>query len=437
MASITSNFINSPEGAADHFLPLETTQDLNPLLDYIGDSRYVLLGEASHGTHEYYTWRAEITKRLLTEKGFNFIAVEGDWPDSFKINRWVKGLLDSGTSIKDVLNEFKRWPTWMWANWEIASLAQWLKRANKQLYQDQKVGFYGLDVYSLWESLEIMMEYLESQDPQTAALAKEVAACFEPYKPNDSYANAYRNMQPTCREGVVQLLTEVRGRMNRYQDEPESGLNAEVNALVMKNAERYYQAMTSFGNNSWNVRDAHMVEVLNKLVDFHGEDSKVIVWEHNTHIGDARATDMEADGVFNVGQLVREQHKDEGVVLVGMGSYKGSVIAGQFWGADMQEMRLPKAMEGSVEELLHRASAQNKLLIFKEDSRVKKALNQELGHRAVGVVYNPNSERGNYVPSNLSDRYDAFLYIDETSALHPLGVHPHGQLLPETYPFGI
>lgn len=434
----TLNILGSEkEGSKKHIQPLENAKDLDPLLERIGDSRYVLLGEATHGTHEYYTWRAEISKRLITEKGFSFVAVEGDWPDCFKINRWVKGLLDSDTGIKDVLKEFKRWPTWMWANWEIAAFARWMKKHNSNLDQTEKVGFYGLDVYSLWESMETIVKYLDKEDPETAVLARRAADCFEPYKKNDSYVSAYRGLNQKCRNEVVQLLTEVRQRTEQYEQEPEAGLNAELNSLVMKNAEKYYEAMAQFDNSSWNVRDTHMVETLNTLMDYHGDDAKVIVWEHNTHIGDARATDMAAHGMHNVGQLVRQQHKKDGVVLVGFGSYQGSVIAGEFWGAKMEKMELPKAIEGSVEHLLHNHGAENKLMIFDDDSPLKKLFKDRIGHRAVGVVYDPYNERGNYVPSKLSQRYDALLYIDKTKGLHPLHLHPDGHLIPDTYPFGI
>ncbi|WP_424494522.1 erythromycin esterase family protein [Salinimicrobium sp. GXAS 041] len=437
MATITSNFTSQPDLSSAPVKPLENSKDLDPLLDRIGDSKYVLLGEASHGTHEYYTWRAEISKRLIQEKGFSFVAVEGDWPDCYMINRWVKDLPNSGDSIKEVLQNFKRWPTWMWANWEIAAFAEWMKNHNRELKPKDKIGFYGLDVYSLWESLESIVKYLEKEDPQTAQLAKQAADCFEPYRKNDSYVTAYRGMEQHCRDEVVQLLKEVRGNVEKYNDEREAGLNAELNTLVMKNAEKYYEAMSSFDNSSWNVRDTHMVETLNTLMNFHHEDAKVIVWEHNTHIGDARATDMVAHGMHNVGQLVREQHQDDGVVLVGFGSYEGSVIAGEFWGGEMQEMELPKAIEGSVEKMLHKQGATNKLLIFDDDSPLKKTFQERTGHRAVGVVYDPHRERGNYVPSKLSERYDAFLYIDKTHGLHPLHLKPDGSKTPETYPFGI
>lgn len=437
MATITSNFINQFDDTSTRYHPLSEPADLDPLLNYIGDSKYVLLGEASHGTHEYYTWRAEISKRLIQEKGFSFIAVEGDWPDCYRINRWIKGLPNSGNSIQEVLHQFNRWPTWMWANWEIAAFSQWLRDYNTDLDFKEKIGFYGLDVYSLWESLETLVTYLEKEDPETAVLAKEVAACLEPYRANDSYATAYRGLRQKCKTEVVQLLKEVRENIQKYDDEPEAGLNAEINSLVMRNAEKYYEATAGFSNSSWNVRDAHMVETLNTLMDFYDPDAKVIVWEHNTHIGDARATDMAADGMFNVGQLVREQHQGQGVVLVGFGSYEGSVIAGDSWGAEMEEMKLPQAQENSVEQILHEQSPENKLLIFEDESVLKEMFQLTLGHRAVGVVYDPDYERGNYVPSIMSDRYDAFLYIDKTKALHPLHNKPDGHLTPDTYPFGI
>lgn len=421
----------------EHITALQEPKDLDPLIEKIGDSKYVLLGEASHGTHEYYTWRAEISKRLIKEKGFSFVAVEGDWPDCFKINRWIKSQKGTPSSIAEVLQEFNRWPTWMWANWEIAAFSEWLKDHNRHLDYKQKVGFYGLDVYSLWESMETIVKYLEKEDPETAALARQTAECFEPYRRNDSYVTAYRGLKQKCRNEVVQLLREVRQRANRYEDEPEAGLNAELNSLVLKNAEKYYEAMAQFDHSSWNVRDSHMVETLNTLMDYHEKDAKVIVWEHNTHIGDARATDMAASGLHNVGQLVRQQHKKDGVVLVGFGSYEGSVMAGEFWGAPMQNMELPKAIDGSIEKLLHTMDSKNKLLLFEEGSDLNEKLKKNIGHRAVGVVYDPHRERGNYVPSKMAKRYDAFLFLDKTQALHPLHLKPDGSKIPETYPFGI
>ncbi|MDT0645275.1 erythromycin esterase family protein [Zunongwangia sp. F260] len=416
---------------------LQNSEDLDPLLDRIGNSKYVLLGEASHGTHEYYAWRAQISKRLIEEKGFSFIAVEGDWPDCYKINKWIKNYPNSGENIQDVLKEFNRWPTWMWANWEIAAFATWLKDHNSKIIDEKKIGFYGLDVYSLWDSMEILVDYLEKEDPETAKVARNAFRCFEPYKERDSYASVFKSAKEGCKAEVVKLLKEVRHNAHSYNTEEEADLNAEINALVMANAEKYYESMAGFGDDSWNVRDRHMVETLNTLMDYHDPDAKVIVWEHNTHVGDARATGMAASGLLNVGQLVREQHNDEGVVLVGFGSYSGSVMAGSSWGAPMQKMKVPKGIEGSLERQLHKSDPADKLIIFDEHPELKEAFSEKIGHRAIGVVYHPDWERGNYVPSRMSDRYDAFLFIDQTEALHPLKIKPQGDLTPETYPFGI
>ena len=436
MLSMSSDKIQTPE-IEKFYHQLENSADLDPLLEKIGDAKYVLLGEASHGTHEYYTWRAQISKRLIKEKGFSFIAVEGDWPDCYKINKWIKSYKNSGENIQEVLKEFNRWPTWMWANWEIAAFATWLKDFNLKRKQEEKIGFYGLDVYSLWESMNSIVNYLQQEDPETAELAKDALNCFEPFKAKDSYASVFSTSKGDCKNEVVQLLKQVREKAHSYDGAEEAGLNAELNALVMANAEKYYKAMAGFGDDSWNVRDRHMVETLNRLMDHHPDGAKVIIWEHNTHIGDARATDMAASGLVNVGQLVREQHSKEGVVLVGFGSYSGSVMAGRNWGAPMQKMKVPEAIPNSLEYRLHKSGAENKLMIFDEDQELNDAFSEKIKHRAIGVVYHPERERGNYVPSRISARYDAFIHIDKTTALHPLKLQPQNELTPETYPFGI
>lgn len=426
------------QGQKEQSFPLRSDRDLDPLMDRIGNAHYVLLGEASHGTHEYYTWRARISKRLIREKGFSFIAVEGDWPDCFRINRFIKGDPGSSDHIADVLRNFTRWPTWMWANWEIASFAEWLRKHNQGQATGQKVGFYGLDVYSLWESMETLLEYLQKEDPETAQLARKAVSCFQPYGEDEQqYARAIRMLSESCRREVTTLLQEIRKKASSYDQDLEAPLNTEMNAWVAVNAERYYESMFSFGSKSWNIRDTHMTETLNRLMQFHGPDAKCIVWEHNTHIGDARFTDMERDGMVNVGQLVRQQNPQQDVVLVGFGSYQGSVIAGKGWGAPMQVMHVPEARPGSVEATLHDEGAVNKLLLFdfyNEQERFRRAM----GHRAIGVVYHPERERyGNYVPTVLSRRYDAFLYLDRTRALHPLHITADEHQVPEGYPFGV
>lgn len=416
--------------------PLRNSEDLNPLILRIGDAPYVLLGEASHGTHEYYVWRTRISKRLIAEKAFDFIAVEGDWPDCYRINRFVKGYADQDKTAVELLRTFDRWPTWMWANWEVVALIEWLKEHNATLPANKRVGFYGLDVYSLWESLEALMNYLSQHDPDAAELAKNAIQCFEPYGEDEHrYAKSQHLMSHSCFQEVVELLQAIRIKAPLYDQDPEAALNMEQNAAVAVNAEQYYRNMMAFDVNTWNLRDTHMMETFNRLLDFHGSGAKAIVWEHNTHIGDARYTDMSKAGDINIGQLVREQKGRNNAVLVGFGSYSGSVIAAVGWSAPIEKMQVPEARVGSVEEILHTESAEDKLLIF-DVTKCRDWESKILPHRAIGVVYNPDYEKfGNYVPSQMDSRYDAFIYIDRTHALHPLHVQPDGHKIPETFPF--
>lgn len=420
--------------------PLQSKADLQPLFERIGDARIVMLGEASHGTHEYYTWRSHISKRLIEEKGFNFIAVEGDWPDCYRLNRFVKGYDQGSKGAFKVLNTFNRWPTWMWANWEIVALADWIWQHNLGLPANKKLGFYGLDVYSLWESIESIMQYLKKTDPAALKVAEDAFLCFAPYQKDEgqSYARASQFVPELCENEVVDLLKEVQKKLPTYNTDYENVFSAEQNALITVNAEKYYRAMIKGGPHSWNIRDRHMADTLERLLKFHGENSKVIVWEHNTHIGDARATDMVDEGMFNIGELARMQHQDKGVVLVGFGSYKGTVMAGRGWSAKMEAMDMPEARKGSWEYLLHSTGKENKLLLMDNFAGNDMFMENHIGHRAIGVVYNPKYEPyGNYVPTILPLRYDAFIYLDQTKALYPLHIRPDGHQVPETYPFGV
>jgi erythromycin esterase len=417
--------------------PLKASADLDPLIQKIGNARYVLLGEASHGTHEYYAWRTAISKRLILENDFSFIAVEGDWPDCYKINRYVKGFDEHGKTAVEVLQQFKRWPTWMWANWEIAALMEWLREHNRVLPSNKKVGFYGLDVYSLWESMEVIVNYLRKEDPKAAKLAIEAMRCFEPYEEGHDYAKALLNLTADCASEVIALLKAVKARSGNYDHDPEAALNTEMNTQVIANAEEYYRSMISFRDQSWNIRDSHMAETLEELMKFHGKKAKGIVWEHNTHIGDARFTDMRDDGMWNVGQLVREKyHRTDEVFIVGFASFEGTVIAGRSWGGAMEKMNVPQASKRSVEALLHIDGAEDKLILL-DTPYWKDRFNEYIGHRAIGVVYRPENERGNYVPTLLPFRYDGLIYLDKTTALHPLHLNPDSSKIPDTYPFGL
>ena len=415
--------------------PLYNSKDFDPLIEEIGNRPLVMLGEASHGTHEFYTWRTAISKRLIEEKGFNFIAVEGDWPDCYKINRFVKGYKDAGNDIENVLKSFDRWPTWMWGNWEVAALAEWMRESNKNLSVTDKTGFYGLDVYSLWDSMKSMMHYLETEDPETARSVRKAIQCFEPFNENELHYARFTLRDSGCRDEVLALLKEVRLKSQFLDGDREAGLNTLQNAMIAVNAEKYYSVMIGFDNESWNVRDRHMIETLNRLMDFHGKNAKGIVWAHNTHVGDARATDMARGGMTNIGQLAREEYGKGNVYLTGFATYQGTVIAGEEWGAPMQVMEVPPAKKGSIESMLHE-QIKNGYLLFNDESDNTYA--KTIPHRAIGVVYDPAMEHyGNYVPSLLSQRYDAFIFIDDSKALHPLHLHPDKKKLPETFPFDV
>lgn len=400
---------------------LESPQDLDRLLDEIGPSQYVLLGEASHGTSEYYTWRAEITKRLVQEKGFTLIGVEGDWPDLYKLNQYIQGSNQEGASAREVLQQLNRWPTWMWANEEVAELAEWLRMYNQSQEADNKVGFYGIDVYSLRPSMEAVLHYMEREDPAAAQQAREALACFAEYEGDEwAYAQAaVGNQNRSCADELEAVLARLVQKQEEAPAGDEALFNALQNARVAINAERYYTTAVRDNAASWNVRDRHMMQTINALVDHKGGGAKIAVWEHNTHVGDARATDMANAGMVNVGQLAREQHNDQGVYIVGFGTYSGTVIAASKWEGKMQTMQVPAARPNSWEALMHAIAPADKIVFMDELEEVSR-FNQPMGNRAIGVVYNPASEQGNYVPSIMTKRYDAFIFIDKTRALEPL-----------------
>ncbi|EFM12165.1 Erythromycin esterase [Paenibacillus curdlanolyticus YK9] len=401
-------------------------EEATSVMERASKSRFVLLGEASHGTSEFYTDRVAWSKQLITDHKFRFIAVEGDWPSCYTLNRYVKGYSNTGDDVRDALQDFVRWPSWMWANREIAELAQWLRSYNADKADAEKVGFYGLDMYSLWESLDEIMKYLESKPGSDLEAAKRAFECFEPHgRDEQRYGVSASLYGEGCHGEVVDLLRTLQNKWKEVgQDDREKALSAEMNALAVQGAEAYYSTMIRHDAESWNIRDRHMVEALAKLMAFHGNEARAIVWEHNTHIGDARWTDMAEEGMVNVGQLLREKYNEE-VFAIGYGTYQGTVVAGRSWGAPLSEMKVPKAISNSWEELLHRSGAEDKILLF--DKRAKELDEVTLGHRAIGVVYHPERERGNYVPTVISKRYDAFIYFDQTHALTPLSkmvVHP-------------
>ena len=403
--------------------PLKNPADLDPLLERIGDARIVLLGESSHGTSEYYTWRAEISKRLIAEKGFNFIAVEGDWPSCYKVNRYVKHLPDAPGSAREALSAFQRWPRWMWANEEIAALAEWLAEHNADRPAEERAGFFGFDVYSLPESMDSVLAYAQHHAPDLSDDLHAAYRCLMPFRDDPhNYARLTQTGQ-TCAEPVQSALALLKDNAERLSEQNRKAFfDATQNAYVVKRAEMHYRAMADPRLNSWNKRVEHMKATLTRLLEYHGSDAKAVVWAHNTHIGDARATDMAAAGMKNIGWLARETYGADNVVAVGFTTHRGTVLAGRQWGAERETMTVPPAIPGSVEDLFNRLDHDSLLVIFDEDAPA--ALNRRLDHRAKGVVYNPETERRNYVPTILPRRYDAFIFIAETTPLAALDDNP-------------
>lgn len=412
------------EGIKEFSSPLIESKDLDHLIDSIKDEKYVLLGESSHGTSEFYKIRAEISKKLIVEKDFTFLAVEGDWPACQNINRYIKGIDQDSSTARDVLQSFNRWPTWMWANEEMIDLIEWLKEYNQKKPKDKQIGFYGIDIYSLWlwESMDEILRYIEEIQSPDLDTARKAFECFEPFnRQHEKYGVSASFYNEGCRDEVIKLLTDIcKNKCKNVQTE-ENSLDLEVNSIITTNAENYYRTMITDDNESWNIRDHHMVEVIHKIDEFYNKKAKGIIWEHNTHVGDARATDMANEGIVNVGQLLREQTGKDNIFIVGFGTHHGTVIAADQWGVNLERMILPPAKAGSWEDLMDKAEPGDKILVFNNEN--KDIFHHSLGHRAVGVFYNPRYEQyGNYVPSVMSDRYDSFIYIHDTHALTPLAI---------------
>lgn len=417
-----------------HAQPFTKPSELDEMIAEMANHRIVMLGEATHGTKEYYQLRREITQRLIRDHGFSFVAVEGDWPDCRKLTDLInRGAANARESVK---RSFHRWPTWMWANEEIPPLIEWMAK-------EKKGAFFGLDVYSLFESLEAIKEMAPQFGPYVEKKLNEAYECFLEFEENElKYAESLLKIPAGCKQEVISSLREIlRVRLDHSSLSPENLFDVQQNALVISNAEKYYRTMLHGGNDSWNIRDRHMLETLERLLHFHGAESKAIVWAHNTHVGDYHATDMLQDGSINIGGLAREAFGIENVYLLGFGSYRGEVTAGAAWGADVETMPLPEAKSGSWEEYFHKASGVLQSEKFYLDLRqIEKGspLYKKLGHRAVGVVYNPRLEKfgSNYVPTKIAERYDGFIFVDVTNALQPIPSTFVTGEFPETYPSG-
>jgi erythromycin esterase-like protein len=419
--------------------------DFDSLLALVGDSRFVLIGEASHGTHEFYRIRAEITKRLIREKGFSSIAVEADWPDAYRVNRYVQGR-GSDTDAAQSLGGFKRFPQWMWRNADVLEFIGWLRDHNDAMPIAARIGFYGLDLYSLHASMEAVLSYLRVVDPEAALRAQRRYSCFDHFgdSPQDYGHAATVGLAPSCENAVVAQLVELQESAAQYalrdgRLATDDLFFAEQNARVVRNAERYYRAM--FGNRaeSWNMRDRHMAETLDALIaflEFDRRAPKIVVWAHNSHLGDARATEMGLRGELNVGQLVRERW-GHAALLVGFSTYAGTVTAASNWDMPAERKTLRPALEESYESLFHQLGLRNFFLGLRGNNEATLGLRQPRLQRAVGVIYRPETERmSHYYRARLPHQFDAILHYDLTRAVEPLertGLWERGEL-PETYP---
>ncbi len=408
----------------------KSERDFDRLIQNVKDKRVVMLGEASHGTEEFYLVRRLISQCLIKDHGFKFIAVEGDWPDAYRLHRYIQR--GEGLDARSVLIHNHRWPTWMWANEETVKLAESLRKS--------KAGFYGLDVYSLYESIEQVNKFIENSYPDFLDEFKKSYACFQPFEGDEiSYARSLFRYPPGCeKEALTNLQKLLSLRLERGGLQGEELFNSQQNARIVAHAEAYYRAMLKGDAASWNIRDHHMMDTLSLLLEKQGSGAKAIVWAHNTHIGDYRATDMKAAGYVNLGGLAREKYGDENVALIGFGTYKGEVLAGKAWGGPEQVMLLPPAQNESYEFYFHQVAQAKKTDQFYLMLENKKELSSKKGHRAVGVVYDPGQERqGNYVPTELSKRYDAFVFIDQTHALKSLHSRFAQGEFPDTWPSGL
>jgi erythromycin esterase-like protein len=424
-------------------------EDYEPLLALVGNARFVLLGEASHGTHEFYRERAQITKRLIREKGFTAVAVEADWPDAYRVNRYVRGVSDDTESVEALAN-FQRFPTWMWRNADVLDFVGWLRAYNDARAPGATpVGFYGLDLYSLNASIAAVLAYLDKVDPEAARRARYRYGCFEHFG-EDTQAYGYAasiGLSKSCEDEVISQLTELQRRAAEYAGRdgcvaPDEFFYAEQNARLVKNAEEYYRSMFRGRASSWNLRDCHMAETLTALAAYlqgQGQPAKIVVWEHNSHLGDARATEMGRAGELNVGQLVRERYGQD-AVLVGFSTYTGTVTAATEWGGPAERKRVRPALPDSYEALFHELELEGFLVILRDGDDAIASLRQPRLERAIGVIYRPGTERlSHYFSARLPEQFDAVLHFDQTRAVEPLERTPTWERgeAPETFPSGL
>jgi protein-L-isoaspartate(D-aspartate) O-methyltransferase len=422
--------------AAESFSSIETAE-LNPLIERIGSARIVLLGEASHGTSEFYRMRERITRDLIIKKGFRFIAIEADWPDAARVDHYVRHFEYPPSEW----TAFARFPTWMWRNAEVRDFVNWLRNRNGTVERGKRVAFHGLDLYSLYDSIRSVLNYLDEVDPASAKIARERYGCLTPWQRDPAtYGHAaLTGSYPTCESHVIRTLTDLLAKRRAYAErDGERFLDAEQNARLVANAERYYRIMYYGSRASWNVRDSHMFEILENLLAFHGPDSKAVVWAHNSHVGNAAATEMAARGEHNIGQLCRKKFGEQ-AYLIGFGTHSGTVAAASEWDGPMEVKKVRPSLPNSYEQVCHATGCARFMLGLRDRGELcgPKALGKERLERAIGVIYRPETEMAShYFRANLPQQFDEYMWFDTSHAVTPLDV-AEVTGLPDTYPFGV
>jgi protein-L-isoaspartate(D-aspartate) O-methyltransferase len=408
--------------------------NLDPLLERIGDARVVLIGEATHGTSEFYRMRARITQRLIEDKAFSFVAAEADWPDAARIDHYARHREVPPSDW----TAFARFPTWMWRNAETRGFVDWLHKNNATKPYEQRAAFYGLDLYSMHNSVSVVLAYLDSVDPELAAIARERYGCLSPWQADPAaygraaITGAYRK----CEQDVTQVLVELLNKQQEYvMSDPETYFDAAQNARLVTNAERYYRTMYYGSRASWNLRDSHMFETLNELLNHHGPASRAVIWAHNSHIGDASATEMGRRGEHNIGQLCRRHFKGD-CFAIGFGTNDGTVAAANDWDSPMEVMNVRPAHPQSYERLFHLTNAPGLMFSLRHGGEARDRLSRPLLERAIGVIYRPESElASHYFEATLPQQFDEYIWIDRTTAVRPIEtIEIEG--MPDTYPFG-
>jgi len=441
---VTDRAVDTVRDAAVWFEP--SPDGFGRLLESIRDARLVLIGEATHGTHEFYRTRAELTKALILRRGFNVVAAEADWPDAYRVNRWVQHA-SADPDAEAALGDFRRFPRWMWRNRDVVEFLDWLHAHNASRPAHLRTGFYGLDLYSLHASIDAVLEYLHKVDPAAAARARYRYGCFEHFGEDaQSYGYAASiGLSKSCEDDVVAQLVDLRRRAAEYASRDgriaaDEYFFAEQNARLVRNAEEYYRAMFGGRVESWNLRDTHMMDTLDALLEHVRKTSgeaRAVIWAHNSHIGDARATQMGEMGELNLGQLVRQSHGDASR-LIGLTTHTGTVTAASNWDEPAARKRVRPSLPGSYERLFHDAGV-SRLLLLLGERETRAALEPARLERAIGVIYRPDTERiSHYFRARLPDQFDAVLHIDETRALEPLERWSIDEVdLPETYPHAL